>query len=285
MKRKILLTGATGFLGSHLSKRLIEDGNEVLAIKRTTSSIIRLGAFASEIQWLNSETLKVDSLRHVDAVIQTATCYGRKEETAEELLSVNTLFPLRLLDLAFRSDVGAFINSDTSLPAFLNTYSLSKKQFLMWGKFFATSRSFPFMNVRLEQFYGAFDDPGKFTSYVIKGCLNKTNELKFTDGSQLRDFIHIDDVVNAYMTLLSTKEPNFSEFELGSGYSISIRKFAETVKHLCKANTRLEFGAIPYRYGEIMHTKANISKLTALGWSCLHNLESGLLQVIEKESI
>jgi CDP-paratose synthetase len=285
MTRKILLTGATGFLGSHLSKRLIEDGNAVLAIKRPSSSTIRLGAFASEIQWLNSEKLNIDSLGRIDAVIHTATCYGRKQETAEELLFVNTIFPLRLLELAVRNDVGVFMNSDTSLPPLLNSYSLSKKQFLMWGKLFAASHSLSFVNLRLEQFYGAFDDPSKFTSYVIKGCLNHTSELQFTDGVQQRDFIHIDDVVNAYMRLLSTNEPSFSEFDVGSGHSISIRSFAETVKRVCKSSTQLNFGSKPYRNREIMHTKADISKLKALGWSCLHDLESGLLQVIEKESI
>lgn len=280
-----MLTGATGFLGSHLAKSLLKDGNAVLAIRRATSSISRLGSFASEIQWLNSEKLMLESLGPIDAIIHTATCYGRNQETAEELLKVNTLFPLRLLDLAVRNNVGVFINSDTSLPPFLNPYALSKRQFLMWGKFFATSRSFKFLNVRLEQFYGAFDDPRKLTSYVIKGCLNKSKELQFTDGVQKRDFIHIDDVISAYMTLLNTKESSFSEFEVGSGQSISIRKFAETVKRLCNASTRLEFGAIPYRDGEIMHSKADVSKLLALGWSCRHDLESGLCQVIKMETL
>ena len=285
MTRRILLTGATGYLGSHLAKSLLKDGNAVLAIRRVTSSIGRLGSFSSEIQWLNSEKLMADSLGPIDAIIHTATCYGRKQESAEEVLSVNTLFPLRLLELAFRNDVGIFINSDTSLPQDLNPYSLSKKQFLMWGKFFVKSHPIQFVNVKLEQVYGAFDDPQKLTSYIINGCLNNAKELQFTGGVQQRDFIHIDDVVSAYMTLLRTKEPGFTEFEVGSGQSFSIRYFAETVKSICNSSTRLQFGAIPYRDGEIMHSKADITKLMALGWSCRHGLESGLRQVIKMETI
>lgn len=283
MTKSILLTGATGFLGSHLAKALLAAGHQVAAVKRPSSSLRRLTAVQADLQWVHSDTLNLAAVGPIDAIIHTATCYGRNHETVDELLLANTRFPLRLMDAACRHGVGAFINSDTTLPPFLSSYALSKRHFLMWGEFYATHHALQFVNVRLEQFYGAHDDPAKFTAYVIKGCVDQVEELRLTAGEQQRDFIHIDDAVSAYLTLMDFTEPGLSSFDVGSGQAVSIRRFVETVHRLANTSTRLAFGTLPYRAGEVMHAKANIARLAALGWRCQHDLESGLRQVIEKE--
>jgi CDP-paratose synthetase len=283
MTKSILLTGATGFLGSHLAKALLAAGHQVAAVKRPASSQRRLAAVHADLRWVDSENLNLAALGPIDAIIHTATCYGRNHETVDELLLANTRFPLRLMDAACRHGVGAFINSDTTLPPYLSPYALSKRHFLMWGEFYATHHPLRFVNVRLEQFYGAHDDPTKFTGYVIKGCVDQVEELRLTAGEQRRDFIHIDDAVAAYLTLMDTTEPGLSSFDVGSGQAVSIRQFVETVHRLANTSTRLAFGTLPYRAGEVMHAEANIARLAALGWRCRHDLESGLRQVIEEE--
>ncbi len=283
MTKSILLTGATGFLGSHLAKALLAAGHRVAAVKRPSSSLRRLTAVKADLQWVHSDTLNLAAVGPIDAIVHTATCYGRNHETVDELLLANTRFPLRLMDAAWRHGVGAFINSGTTLPPYLSPYALSKRHFLMWGEFYATHHAMRFVNVRLEQVYGAHDDPTKFTAYVIKGCVDQVEELRLTAGEQLRDFIHIDDAVAAYLTLLDTTEPGLSSFDVGSGQAVSIRQFVETVHRLANTSTRLAFGTLPYRAGEVMHAEANIARLAALGWRCQHDLESGLRQVIEKE--
>ena len=99
-----------------------------------------------------------------------------------------------------------------------------------------------------------------------------------------RDFIYIDDVVSAYLTVITKKnltEKWFTEYEVGSGDSITIRKFVETVHKISDSKTHLEFGAIPYRKGEVMNSQADVSALKALGWRCDVNLENGLKQTIK----
>lgn len=143
-----------------------------------------------------------------------------------------------------------------------------------------------FGNIRLEHFYGPNDDNTKFTSYVIKSCLENIPELELTLGEQRRDFIYIDDVVSAYLLLLenmgSFSEP-FMEFDVGSGQAVSIREFVETVHRLTASRTHLAFGALPYRDGEVMHSVADVSGLKMLGWRCCYDIEAGLKQAIEQE--
>jgi nucleoside-diphosphate-sugar epimerase len=288
--KKIVLTGATGFLGSHLASMLIKNGYQVIALKRRSSSLHRLANISSELEMVDVDDVNFDEVfskfGKIDAIIHTATCYGRNDESISEIFSANTDFPLKLLDAGIRAGVDMFINTDTILDKYLNLYALSKNQLLQWGRFFSLHKNICFVNLRLEHFYGAYDDPSKFSTYVIKGCLDSTSELKLTKGEQKRDFIHVDDVVSAYLALLKNKQ-NFSspfvEFDVGTGRSISIREFVETVHRISGSKTELVFGAIPYREGEVMHSEANISGLVDLGWRCFYDVETGLSEVMQRE--
>lgn len=288
--KRFLLTGATGYLGSHLAKAMLAAGYELIALKRNTSSVHRIGSDATRIKLFDIEHIDLDALFRetgpVDAIIHTATCYGRNNESVNEIFTSNTEFPLHLLDAGSRAGVKVFFNTDTILDKYLNPYALSKNQLLQWGKFFSKNGKIRFVNIRLEHFYGAGDDPTKFTTFLIRRCIENEPELRLTEGRQKRDFIHIDDVIAAYMTLLSNAtrlSGAFVELDVGSGQAVPIREFVEVIHRLTGSKTRLNFGALPYRDEEVMHSEANISKLKALGWRCRHDLESGLSQVLRQE--
>lgn len=292
MKKRILLTGVTGFLGSHFANELLAAGYDVIALKRKTSSLRRVELIASEIVFVDIEELDFEKLfsayGKIDVIVHTATCYGRNNESVSEIFSTNTEFPLRLLDVGSRAGVKLFLNTDTILNKYLNLYALSKNQFLQWGKIFSKQGQISFVNIKLEHFYGFNDTPSKFSAHVINSCLNNVPELKLTAGEQKRDFIHIDDVVSAYMILLehadSMSNP-FMEFEVGTGKSVSIRDFVTSVHRLAASKTHLDFGALLYRDGEIMNSEVEIAGLIALGWRCRYDIESGLRKVIEHEKV
>jgi nucleoside-diphosphate-sugar epimerase len=292
MKKRILLTGVTGFLGSHLAKSLLSFGYEIIALKRKSSSLHRVESTMQYISCIDIDGLDFDEIFRrcgkIDAIIHTATCYGRNDESVSEIFGANTEFPLRLLDAGSRAGVGLFLNTDTILDKYLNLYALSKNQLLQWGKYFSIHKKIRFLNIKLEHFYGPDDDPSKFSAYVITSCISNLPELKLTKGEQKRDFIHIDDVVSAYILLLekmSSFDISFIEFDVGSGQSISIKEFVETVHRLTKSNTILAFGAIPYREGEVMSSEADISGLLKLGWQCRYDIEAGIKIVLTQELI
>jgi nucleoside-diphosphate-sugar epimerase len=79
----------------------------------------------------------------------------------------------------------------------------------------------------------------------------------------------VDDVVSAYQLLVNQQnalEAGFFSVDLGSGKPVSIKEFTSLVYKLSKSKSKLTFGALPYRKGEIMHSSADLDSLTRLGW-------------------
>ena len=288
---KILLTGATGFLGSHLIPAILAAGHEVAILKRSFSDTRRIKGYLDKVQSFDVDVVPIErpfeECGQFDCVVHTATNYGRQRETATEVFEANLSFPLRLLQAAIFFNTTIFFNTATMLYSYLNYYALSKRQFEDWGRIFANEGKIQFVNIKLEHMYGAGDDPSKFTTYVVQSCLKNITELALTPGEQKRDFIYIDDVVDAYLKLLAncqSGEDKFQEFDLGSGEAVSIRKFAVTVHTLTGSITKLLFGALPYRENEVVESRADITKLANLGWKPKHDFSTNLKKMIETET-
>ena len=286
----VLVTGATGFLGSHLVRRLLSEKYQVIILKRSFSNTERIDDVLSDISIYNIDQCDLEKPFHdhkkIDAVIHTATCYGKKNESMTNILETNTLFPLKLLEIAtfFKTDI--FLNTDTILSKYLNAYSLSKKHFLDWGREFAVNKKIHFINIKLEQIFGEGDDSSKFVNHVIRSLISNVEELKLTKGEQKRDFIYIADVVSAYMILLSNIQLDYSffaEYQIGNGKAISIKEFVQIIHNLTKSKTRLSFGSLPYRQSETMFSQASIQPLMKMGWQPQYSLEAGLSKTIDYE--
>jgi nucleoside-diphosphate-sugar epimerase len=286
---KLLITGGTGFLGSHLARHLVEKGHDVCVLARRSSATTRLHGYERRLDLLVFDSLEgareLVSRTRPDCIIHTACNYGRAGEAAAEIAGTNLMFPLVLLEAATSNGTGSFINTDTSLDKYLNPYTLSKKQFAEWGEWFAGRQRIQFINVLLEHMFGPGDNTSKFTTHVIRSCIQDVQGLELTPGEQQRDFIYIDDVVSAYSTILDNLHSlqYFENLPLGSGHAVSIRQFVETVCRLAGSRTQPEFGALPYRENEAMFCQADTTRLHALGWVEEYDLAAGIKRTIELE--
>lgn len=287
--KNILLTGSTGFLGSYLVKKLIKNNFSITCLKRKSSDLWRVTDVSDRVAWADIETTDFHKLlleKEINYIIHCATDYGRKQVNPIETIEANLMLPLKLLHASKKTNVSAFINTDTILDKRINHYSLSKSQFVDWLRYY--SNDYVVINLAIEHFYGAYDDVSKFASFIISKLIdNKTQEIDLTEGLQKRDFIHIHDVTEAFLILInniSTLKETFYHFEVGSNELISIKDFVTLVKKLCKnTNTRLNFGALPYRKNEVMYTNVDTSFLKSLGWETRFTLEEGLKDTIHLE--
>jgi nucleoside-diphosphate-sugar epimerase len=285
---RVLVTGGTGYLGSHLIQALLGRGHQVVLLKRSGSRLSRLADVLPRLQVYDRERVALEEIfanqTPIDVVANLAASYGRDGEADVELVKANVQFPLAVLEAAEQAGTKLFLNTDTSLPAASGRYALAKKQFSSWGRVAAERGRVCFVNVLLEHFYGPGDDPSKFVAYLVRSLLQNVPEIPLTEGLQQRDFVYIDDVVQALCLLLEKPvcgQKTFQEYPLGSGVAVTIRSLAELLRQLSGATTRLAFGALPYRTREPMYACADISALRDLGWCPMEKLKSGLQKTLD----
>lgn len=290
----ILITGASGFLGSAIAVHLSDIGYHIALLLRSTSPLHRLRGMENSFELgrcsTDDEINAFIRRTQPDVVIHTACAYGRHGETLVQLSDANVRLGLIILQAMLSQDRPAtFINTGTVLHANVSPYALSKHQFSQWGSFLVSqsSNQLRFINVLLQHMYGPGDDLSKFTTYILNACYSNEATLNLTAGEQRRDLIYIDDVVTAYSTLLEQRDKleKALDIEVGTGISPTVREFVQTVHRLTSSRTELRFGALPYRPNEPMHCQANIKRMRSLGWQPKFDLEQGLKRTIELEFI
>ena len=288
-RKKILITGATGFLGSHLLSALIEKGYDIIILKRSFSNSWRIQNVLSQIKSYYIDKIDIKKIfdeNEIGVIIHLATDYGRKNNNnINKIIKVNIELPTNLLDLGCKYGVNFFINTHTSADNKYNLYSATKSAFIEVAKFFIANYQIKFINMRLEYMYGEKDGYGKFVPFAIKSIL-EDKDIRATKGEQKRDFIYVHDVVDAYLKVLDNLgnlNDNFMEFEIGTGNSISLRDLLSKIEEVInkKANTNIKWGAVPYKKNEIFDSKANIEKAkNILGWYPKYDVSSGLKRTV-----
>lgn len=295
---RILVTGASGFLGSALTRYWAAQGHELYLLARPSSRLHRLEGLPARVRLLRvsgaDEAMAVVREVVPEAIVHTACAYGRKGEAPLDVFDANVRFGTALLQAvltgpAAESGPTVFINTGTVLAPDVSLYALSKAQFSAWGVVLAcqSPQLLRFIDIRLQHMYGPGDDPTKFTTHIIEACRQNEPLLALTAGEQKRDFVHIDDVVRAYDCILANSHDfaTSDSIEVGSGEAITIRGFVELAKQLAGASTKLDFGTVPYRANEAMLCVADVNRLLGLGWRPAISLHDGLKKMLKTESV
>lgn len=289
----VVLTGATGFLGSALLRRLLESGRPVVAVVRHTSRYSRITDLLADPNLILVENTPeglsgVFEQHRIGIIIHTATEYGRCDTSVASILDSNLILPIRLAELGVKYGVRGFINTDSYFNkargaySNLQNYSLSKRTLLTWLERFSPRLSIA--NVILEHLYGPYDSRTKFVEDMVRSiAFERKAVVDMTYGHQKRDFIFVSDVVEAFMKILHHMEEHafpFKVFEVGLGESMPVRDFVLTIANISDSPTQFNFGAIEYRDDEMMNSRADIGGLTDLGWMPTVEPKEGIGRII-----
>lgn len=281
----ILITGINGFLGSHLAKYL-KNSFSVVGLTRKLETLSKVSTKDFKIYTSENHLIEIFEENKIYAVIHTATLYNRNNENTSEILKTNLILPIELYELAHSYGVKLFVNTDTFFNnpeyqcSYLQDYVVSKKLTLDWLKNISNKhKQCKLINMKLFHIYGEGDSESKFMTQIFYKVRND-KYIDLTPGDQVRDFIYINDVVNAYHKVLlkeNVVEENFEEYEVGTGTGKSIKDLVLLMKKLSKNEELiLNFGALEYRKNEIMFSEANNKELLKIGWKVNYKLEEGL---------
>lgn len=301
---KILVTGATGFIGSHLTRRLIYEGHDVGIIQRSESNIKRIEDVYSQLDVSFtdlSDTVMVEfAVRKFkpDIIFHLAAYYVVEHRISDIpiLYNTNVLGLINLLDAALNNGVKLFVNASTSFvydgdrhshmnikPA--NLYAVTKLQSEQACDYYS-KLGMPCVTFRQFPAYGEMDNVRKFIPFVIKSAIDGSmTELKTSPGHQRWDYIYIEDIVDAYMSLIPIpKEFSYSHeiFDIGTGDAPELRNIITTILSILDSKMKPIWGAILYRKNEVFYTCADTEYIERkLHWKAKTNLYDGLKKTIE----
>ena len=287
---KVLITGASGFIGSHLAQRLIRGEFEVSIIKRESSDTWRINDILDKVATYDVDLRDTQGVSQVvshfrpDAIIHLATYYAvdHKQQEIPLMVDTNLLGTINLLEASKESTVKLFVNTSSCFVykeskdklrenadlSPLNLYALTKMQAEQACSFYTEKYDLKTITFRLFPPYGPADHARRLIPYVIKSLLNG-EKLKMTTGKQSWDFVYVDDIVDAYLKVLSISEllQEHEIFNIGTGNAVSVREVVSRMKEIIGAEIEPDWDAVPHRENEVWFTCADISKTKRLlGW-------------------
>lgn len=243
---RIGIFGGTGYLGSKLI-RLLSNDNEIVCIKRKTSMIESISDIP-DVSFVDIEDLERYNIK-MDVLINTACMYQKNNAKPSDIYESNLFSPIKVFEWGLSNNVRRIITTDTGLPDSYNDYSFSKKMLREYGGFISERDECAFINISLENYYGADEPRSRFIHATIDK-LKCDMPVDLTEGSQKRDFIHIDDVVKSYQHILNLDLNGFHNIPLGSGEAPSIREVISYLKDEIRSKSVLNFGKVKHDFVE-----------------------------------
>lgn len=295
----ILLTGATGFLGSKILSMLLKNDYEVICTKRSSSDCSRVKDVYNRCKWYDVDNDELElgfAENDIQGIIHCATTYGRDEAKWLDVYDSNVIFPLELVRYAQKYEIHYFINTSSFFEKqlrlgiwcdakryYMDAYTKSKFVFSNIVVDNISNLKLVFIDMQIEHMFGPDDQKGKFVDFVIDKLMN--NEIiDLTDGKQIKDWIYIDDVVSSFECVLNNinqfKKSSTYLFEVGTGVGTSLKDFVQIAKECTKSSSILNFGAVEVNKNEILYSVADNQSLIELGWKPEYNIKNAIKKII-----
>ena len=292
--RTALLTGGTGFIGSHLAKRLVRDGWQVHLVTTSHSSRDQLQEIADRVTFhehdgSTASMFAIVASARPDIVFHLASLF-LSEHTAEQveaLITSNVLFGTQLVEAMTANDVRLLINTGTSWEHYCNSayspvnlYAASKQAFESILQYYVEAKGLQAVTLKLFDTYGA-DDPRPKLFTLLRRIADASSTLGMSPGEQLIDLVHVDDVVEAFQLaaarLLANDVKGHERYAVSSGSPIRLRDLVKLYGHITGRVLPIEWGGRPYRSREVM-VPWN-SGVSVPGWQPKVGLEEGILRI------
>lgn len=297
---RYLVTGASGFIGSHLAEALVARGARVHCLVLPGDAAPNLAAIEDRIQIHRADLLDTEALGRAlrlakPEVVMHLAAVGVTDIHVDPALAVRvniegTLQLLTALDGGYR----VFLNVGTcheyaggdppfdedqplcpSLP-----YAITKTAVWHFCRRFHAVRGWPIVTVRPFSVFG----PRQASSTFIPACIRAAEgsvDFAMTEGKQGRDWIYVSDIVEGMIRATTVDGAVGRTFNLCTGQETPLYEVARAIFDLMAAPVAIQRGALPYREGEVWHLVGdNTRARTIMGWEPAISLEEGLRRTI-----
>lgn len=276
--RRILITGITGFLGSHIAEYLINNQVEVIGLKRVNSNIWRCRSFESKVSWVNIHDddsyreklsgMKFDTIIHCAWMGVEAVDRDNWNQQVKNIDFLVSLFDVakavgvkKIIFLGSQAEYGN-INckvDEGKPPRALNAYGGIKLGSMAILKAFCELNDISWIWLRLFSIFGERENSSWLIPSLVRNMLN-TEKMDLTAGEQIYAYLYVKDFA-AIVKKIVDHPVESGVYNISSNECRTIRSLIENVRDIVKPNFELNFGALSYRPNQSMHMEGDISKI------------------------
>lgn len=295
---KLLISGATGFIGTHLIARLQKEKHIVFAIVRSST---KKEAFPKKIQTyvFDNDVANVTSLTEFmekekfDGVIHLASLFlaQHKTEDIKNLIDSNVFFATALLEASAKSKTPWFINTGTFWQHYknkkyspVNLYAASKQAFESMAQYYVETSSINFVTIKLSDTFGPGDTRPKIFSLLSK-LRGSKEPLLMSQGKQILDISYIENVIDGYMRMISllTKKDAVTlrgkSFAMYAKKRFTLQQLVGVFEKITKSKLSIIWGGRAYRDREVMVPWEKGEPIP--GFAPKYSLEDGIKKTFE----
>ncbi|GAA0181786.1 NAD(P)-dependent oxidoreductase [Clostridium sediminicola] len=298
--KKALVTGAAGFIGSHLVRRLLEEGAQVAVIVRKSTKLWKLNDIKNHISICYGDIQDKDSLEKIissykpEYVFHLAA-YGVNSQNKDyyKAIRTNIVGSVNIMELLSKTGSEKIINIGSSSEYGLingpqtedgvlnplNIYGSTKAAATIIMHQIARTNDQNIVTIRPFGLFGEREEQHKIFSFIITSIL-KGQEVKLTSCQQFRDYIYVENLVDAM--ILACKSGIKNEiFNIGSGKVEKLEYYVNKIFELTKSDLKPKYGYYTQREGDMWCPCPNVDKIkTLLQWDIKISFEKGLNKTI-----
>jgi len=303
--KKILVTGSTGFVGSNLLRRLVNDGgNEIHVFIRKSSNLWRIqdiidnvNVHVTDLKERNMVQQEVSKIRP-DLVFHCAT-YGAypSQKDNVEIITTDFIGTVNLLDACIEQGFGVFINvgssseyglkdremNETDFPDPINTYGVAKLASTYYCRMSAMKYQLPIVTLRIFSAYGYYEERSRLIPYLVTSMLTD-KKINLASPNAVRDYVFIEDIIDAFLLVaeLAEKLDFGTILNVGTGTDTKVTEVFNILKQITGYTQEPEINGIPRDSDVAQVWRANNSKIrNIIGWEPRNDLTTGLRKTVD----
>lgn len=291
MKKKAIVTGGTGFVGSNLSRELLKQGWEVSIISQKEFGYKNIEDIKNDLNIFEYEgdirkliNFFKDSKANVVFHLASVFISEHKSDDVNLLIDSNLKFGAHILEAMKESSTKFIINTGTSWQHYNNEdynpvclYAATKESFEKLMEYYIQGENIRAITLKLFDTYGETDTRPKLINLLNKFSREKTL-LDMSPGDQVIDLVHVDDVVNAFIKayeyLSKKNEVKYEKYAVSSGKELKLKELISIYEEVTGNKILINWGGRSYRKREVMNLWRNFKKLP--NWNCTIDITEGL---------
>ncbi len=300
--KRVLVTGGSGFIPSHLVRRLVNSGADVAIITKYNSVFdnVRLSDVWSKIKVIEADIRNQDSLKQIKnfepELIYHMAAYNHVGDSfthVAESMDVNGKGTANVIEAYDNYEKFVYISTsevygyqekvpfeEDAYPNPISPYSVGKYSGELYCRMKMRMNKLPIAVIRPFNTFGPYQSMRAIIPELIIKCLNG-EEIKTTEGKQTREFNYVSNIVDGLVLAGEKKASVGKVINLGSGVEIPIKELVLKIHKLTSSKSELKIGALDYRPTEIWRMSASNSRAKEfLGWTPKIDFETGLINAI-----